>query len=119
MMEAVHRYDGTVNQVMGDGIIVFLKPLGRDDHDTAGIGEELEAKRGLHGGAVDPAGPPPVELAHRREAADARAGEPPLETAASALLVLLLAEVFEELDDAPPPFGGEGDDIIEVGGGVA
>jgi class 3 adenylate cyclase len=24
MMEAVHRYEGTVNQVMGDGVIVLF-----------------------------------------------------------------------------------------------
>src|SRR5262249_45272086 len=33
MMEAVHRYEGTVNQVMGDGIIaLFRAPLAREDH---------------------------------------------------------------------------------------
>jgi class 3 adenylate cyclase len=33
MMEAVHRYDGTVNQVMGDGIMaLFGAPLGHEDH---------------------------------------------------------------------------------------
>ena len=33
MMEAVHRYDGTVNQVMGDGIMaLFGAPLAHEDH---------------------------------------------------------------------------------------
>jgi class 3 adenylate cyclase len=33
MMEAVHRYEGTVNQVMGDGIMaLFGAPLAHDDH---------------------------------------------------------------------------------------
>ena len=33
MMEAVHRYDGTVNQVMGDGIMaLFGAPLALEDH---------------------------------------------------------------------------------------
>ncbi len=33
MMEAVHRYEGTVNQVMGDGIMaLFGAPLAREDH---------------------------------------------------------------------------------------
>jgi class 3 adenylate cyclase/tetratricopeptide (TPR) repeat protein len=33
MMEAVHRYDGTVNQVMGDGIMaLFGAPLAQEDH---------------------------------------------------------------------------------------
>ncbi len=33
MMEAVHRYDGTVNQVMGDGIMaLFGAPVAHEDH---------------------------------------------------------------------------------------
>src|SRR5213594_3788594 len=33
MMEAVHRYEGTVNQVMGDGIMAFFgAPLAHEDH---------------------------------------------------------------------------------------
>jgi class 3 adenylate cyclase/ribosomal protein L40E len=33
MMEAVHRYEGTVNQVMGDGIMAqFGAPLAHEDH---------------------------------------------------------------------------------------
>ena len=33
MMEAVHRYEGTVNQVMGDGIMaIFGAPLADEDH---------------------------------------------------------------------------------------
>jgi class 3 adenylate cyclase len=33
MMEAVHRYEGTVNQVMGDGIMVlFGAPIAHEDH---------------------------------------------------------------------------------------
>ncbi len=33
MMEAVHRYTGTVNQVMGDGIMaLFGAPLAQEDH---------------------------------------------------------------------------------------
>jgi class 3 adenylate cyclase len=32
-MEAVHRYEGTVNQVMGDGIMaLFGAPLAQEDH---------------------------------------------------------------------------------------
>ena len=37
MMEAVHRYEGTVNQVMGDGIMaLFGAPLAHEDHATRG-----------------------------------------------------------------------------------
>jgi Adenylate and Guanylate cyclase catalytic domain len=33
MMEAVHRYEGTVNQVMGDGIMaLFGAPIAHEDH---------------------------------------------------------------------------------------
>ena len=32
-MEAVHRYEGTVNQVMGDGIMaLFGAPIAHEDH---------------------------------------------------------------------------------------
>jgi class 3 adenylate cyclase len=53
MMEAVHRYEGTVNQVMGDGIMaLFGAPLARDDHAVRGgvldhgrIGQLISAHR--------------------------------------------------------------------------
>ena len=33
MMDAVHRYEGTVNQVMGDGIMALLgAPIAHEDH---------------------------------------------------------------------------------------
>src|SRR4030095_9850231 len=33
MMDAVHRYEGTVNQVLGDGVMaLFGAPLAHDDH---------------------------------------------------------------------------------------
>ena len=37
-MEAVHRYEGTVNQVMGDGIMaLFGAPLAHEDHAVRGL----------------------------------------------------------------------------------
>ena len=37
MMEAVHRYEGTVNQVMGDGIMaLFGAPIAHEDHAVRG-----------------------------------------------------------------------------------
>jgi class 3 adenylate cyclase/tetratricopeptide (TPR) repeat protein len=37
MMEAVHRYEGTVNQVMGDGIMaLFGAPVAHEDHGVRG-----------------------------------------------------------------------------------
>ena len=61
MMEAVHRYEGTVNQVMGDGIMaLFGAPLAHEDHavrasyaairmqDTVGAyAEELRRNQGI------------------------------------------------------------------------
>jgi class 3 adenylate cyclase/tetratricopeptide (TPR) repeat protein len=61
MMEAVHRYEGTVNQVMGDGIMaLFGAPLAHEDHAVracyaalrmrdavAGYAETLADPRGL------------------------------------------------------------------------
>src|SRR5213075_1966599 len=33
MMDAVHRYEGTVNQVMGDGVMaLFGAPIAHEDH---------------------------------------------------------------------------------------
>jgi class 3 adenylate cyclase len=37
MMAAVHRYEGTVNQVMGDGIMaLFGTPIAHEDHAVRG-----------------------------------------------------------------------------------
>ena len=50
MMEAVHRYEGTVNQVMGDGIMaLFGAPLAHEDHAVracyAALRMQAEIKR--------------------------------------------------------------------------
>jgi class 3 adenylate cyclase/tetratricopeptide (TPR) repeat protein len=74
MMEAVHRYEGTVNQVMGDGIMaLFGAPIAHEDHAVRacyaalamqeairrystevrrGHGVEVQARVGLHSGEV-------------------------------------------------------------------
>jgi class 3 adenylate cyclase len=74
MMDAVHRYEGTVNQVLGDGIMaLFGAPLAHEDHalracyaalalqETLGAygeqvrrshGVELQARVGLNSGEV-------------------------------------------------------------------
>jgi class 3 adenylate cyclase len=46
MMEAVHHYEGTVNQVMGDGIMpLFGAPLAHEDHRVRRCPEQRILKR--------------------------------------------------------------------------
>ena len=64
MMEAVHRYEGTVNQVMGDGIMaLFGAPVAHEDHAVracyaaldmqAAMRRYAEAVRRAHGVALE------------------------------------------------------------------
>ena len=47
MMEAVHRYEGTVNNVMGDGIMAtFGAPLAHEDHALRACYAALDERRG-------------------------------------------------------------------------
>ena len=56
MMEAVHRYEGTVNQVMGDGIMaLFGAPLAHEDHAVRACYAALRHAGG--GAAVRRGGP--------------------------------------------------------------
>src|SRR5262249_798914 len=46
MMEAVHHYEGTVNQVMGDGIMaLFGAPLAHEDHAVRACYAALRMQR--------------------------------------------------------------------------
>jgi class 3 adenylate cyclase len=46
MMEAVHRYEGTVNQVMGDGIMaLFGAPVAHEDHATRACYAAIDLQR--------------------------------------------------------------------------
>ena len=48
MMEAVHRYEGTVNQVMGDGIMaLFGAPLAHEDHAVRACYAALDMQTAL------------------------------------------------------------------------
>ena len=48
MMEAVHRYEGTVNQVMGDGIMaLFGAPLAHEDHAVRACYAALDLQAAL------------------------------------------------------------------------
>jgi class 3 adenylate cyclase/tetratricopeptide (TPR) repeat protein len=49
MMDAVHRYEGTVNQVMGDGIMaLFGAPLAHEDHAVRACFAALAIQRAIH-----------------------------------------------------------------------
>ncbi|MGH7345362.1 MAG: AAA family ATPase, partial [Candidatus Rokuibacteriota bacterium] len=48
MMDAVHRFEGTVNQVMGDGIMaLFGAPLAHEDHAVRACYAALEMQRSV------------------------------------------------------------------------
>ncbi|MFO0711168.1 MAG: AAA family ATPase [Sandaracinus sp.] len=48
MMEAVHRYEGTVNQVMGDGIMaLFGAPVAHEDHAVRACYAALEMQAAI------------------------------------------------------------------------
>src|SRR5262249_35835583 len=60
MMESVHRYEGTVNQVLGDGIMaLFGAPLAHEDHAVRAcyaalaMQEEMRRYRGRLGQSDD------------------------------------------------------------------
>ena len=59
MMEAVHRYEGTVNQVMGDGIMaLFGAPLAHEDHAVRACYAAIDLQRAMRRLTEDaPAGP--------------------------------------------------------------
>ena len=49
MMDAVHRYEGTVNQVLGDGIMVlFGAPIAHEDHALRACYAALAMQAALH-----------------------------------------------------------------------
>src|SRR5215813_7982914 len=55
MMDAVHRYEGTVNQVLGDGIMaLFGAPVAHEDHAVRACYAALamQARVGLNSGEV-------------------------------------------------------------------
>jgi class 3 adenylate cyclase len=48
MMEAVHRYEGTVNQVMGDGIMaLFGAPVAHEDHAVRACYAAIDFQRAM------------------------------------------------------------------------
>ena len=69
MMEAVHRYEGTVNQVMGDGIMaLFGAPLAHEDHAVRACYAALDMQAAMRRYAEE------VRRAARRRRSQIRVG---------------------------------------------
>jgi class 3 adenylate cyclase/tetratricopeptide (TPR) repeat protein len=65
MMEAVHRYEGTVNQVLGDGIMaLFGAPLAHEDHAVRACYAALRMQEriGRHGDELQRSGGIPLQI---------------------------------------------------------
>lgn len=63
MMDAVHRYDGTVNQVLGDGIMaLFGAPLAHEDHALRACYAALAMQAEMRRAAAQPDAPAQVPL---------------------------------------------------------
>src|SRR5256885_1338695 len=65
MMDAVHRYEGTVNQVMGDGIMaLFGAPVAHEDHAVRACYAALRMQRwiSLHADDLQRGGGAPVQI---------------------------------------------------------
>ena len=82
------------------------------------LGQEVQVQGGVDGQPIEVGGPGPVEFTHGGEAPDFGAGQAAFQRAASAFLQFGLDQVFEQLGGAEAPLGGQGDEIVEVGGGV-
>ena len=65
MMEAVHRYEGTVDQVMGDGVMaLFGAPIGHEDHAVRACYAALRMERrvNLYANEIQRGGGTPVYI---------------------------------------------------------
>src|SRR5262249_37088133 len=65
MMEAVHHYEGTVNQVLGDGIMaLFGAPLAHEDHAVRACYAALRMQRrvNLYADEIQRTGGTPVQI---------------------------------------------------------
>src|SRR5215470_2481620 len=65
MMEAVHHYEGTVNQVLGDGIMaIFGAPLAHEDHAVRACYAALRLQRrvNLYADEIQRAGGTPLQI---------------------------------------------------------
>jgi class 3 adenylate cyclase len=85
LMAAVHRYEGTVNQVMGDGIMaLFGAPVAHEDHAVRACYAALAMQEAMHRYAEEVGDrkikrpfPPPATRPHRRTQAGRGGGRAP------------------------------------------
>jgi class 3 adenylate cyclase len=57
MMQAMHRYEGTVNQIMGDGIMaLFGAPIVHEDHAVRALDSSLQVDYTAVGSSSSPSG---------------------------------------------------------------
>ena len=76
-------------------IIVFPQAIGSNQHEVAGLGEEVQRQGDLDQGAVDLVGPVPVEVSHRFEPAEAGLSEAAFEAATSEFLGFRGGDFFQ------------------------
>jgi class 3 adenylate cyclase len=66
MMDAVHRYEGTVNKVIGDGIMaLFGAPIGHEDHAVRACYAALAIQRAMESQAAEVRATHGVEISVR------------------------------------------------------
>ena len=66
MMDGVHRYEGTVNRVLGDGIMaLFGAPIAHEDHAVRACYAALAIQRAMHIQAAELRGARGVEVSAR------------------------------------------------------
>src|SRR5207237_4685347 len=63
ILEAVHRYEGTINQFLGDGVMaLFGAPIAHEDHAQRALGAALAIQEGLDPLRADVRRAPGVEF---------------------------------------------------------
>jgi class 3 adenylate cyclase len=92
MMEAVHHYEGTGNQVMGDGIMaLFGAPIGHEDHAVRGCYAALGMQRrvNLYADEIQRGGGTPVQIL-------GQASLPPATAASSRTIDVILSAAAQD-----------------------
>ena len=104
--DGVAGLKGSVSDILGHH--GFAQAIGAHEDEVAGFGNEVQGKSPFDGGAVDFAGPAPIEVGHGAEATDASHTQSTFQGAARAFLDFRPGEFF------PVAFwawdGSEGDD---------